>query len=157
TRYFWRVQVWNTAGKPYSASKASWWETGLLTLDAWRAHWIGYETPEEATVRHAASAWITSPDARALEQEKQKLQHFAYGATITLPKPVLSATLYATAQDTVSAWINGAQALTADPLPPWGQMPWKKFVRADITQKIKAGPNTIAIEAVHYIANPSGM
>jgi alpha-L-rhamnosidase len=156
-RYFWRVQVWNAAGKPYSASEVSWWETGLLSQDAWHAQWIGYETPEEATVRNAGSAWITSPDAKALAQEKQKQQHFAYRATLILPKPVLSATLYATAQDTVSAWINGTQMLTAEALPPWGQMPWKKFVRAEITQKLKAGPNTIAIEALHYIANPSGM
>ncbi len=157
TRYFWRVQVWNTAGKPYASSESSWWETGLMTQDAWHAQWIGYETPEEATVRHAASAWITSPDAKVLAQEKQNQQHFAYRTRITLAKPVESATLYATAQDTVSAWVNGAQMLTAEPLPPWGQMPWKKFVRADITQKLTPGANTIAIEAVHHVANPSGM
>jgi alpha-L-rhamnosidase len=159
TRYYWRVLLWTGPGLPlpYAPSEVSWWETGLLSQDAWRAQWIGYETPEETTVRNAGSAWITSPDAKALAQEKQKQQHFAYRATLLLPKPILSATLYATAQDTVSAWVNGAQMLTAEPLPPWGQMPWKKFVRADITQKLKAGANTIAIEAVHYIANPSGM
>ena len=157
TRYFWRVQVWNTAGKPYSASEVNWWETGLMTQDEWHAQWIGYETPEEATVRHAASTWITSPDAKALAEKKQKQQHVAYRTTLTLARPVLSATLYATAQDTVSAWVNGAQLLTAEPLPPWGQMPWKKFVRADVGHNLKAGANTIAIDAVHYVANPSGM
>jgi hypothetical protein len=30
TRYYWRVQLWNKDGKPYPASDASWWETGLL-------------------------------------------------------------------------------------------------------------------------------
>jgi alpha-L-rhamnosidase len=157
TRYFWRVQVWSASGKPYPGSEVNWWETGLMTQDAWQAQWIGYEKPEEATVRHAASTWIASPDAKALAQEKQKQQHFAYRTIVTLSKPVLSATLYATAQDTVSGWINGAQILTAEPLPPWGQMPWKKFVRADVTQQLKSGANTIAIESVHYVANPSGM
>ena len=156
TRYFWRVQLWNAARNPYSASQVSWWETGLMTQDAWRAQWIGYETPEEETVRHAASTWFTSPDAKALAQEKQKQQHIAYRATVTLTKPVLTATLYATAQDAVSAWVNGAQMLTADPLPAWGQMPWKKFVGADVTHNVNPGANTIAIEAVHYVANPSG-
>ncbi len=157
TRYYWRVTVWNAAGKAYSPSETSWWETGLLTQDAWRAQWIGYETPEEATVRHAASEWITSPDANALAQEKQKEQHFAYRTVITLPKAVRSAALYATGQDTVSAWVNGAQVLSAQPLPPWSQMPWKKFVRANVGQKLNPGPNTIAIESVHYVANPSGL
>jgi alpha-L-rhamnosidase len=157
TRYFWRVILLNAAGKPYTQSEIGWWETGLLTQDAWRARWIGFETPEEATVRHASSAWIISPDAKALAQEKQKQQHVAYRKTITLDHPIKFAALFATGQDTVSAWVNGAQVQTAEPLPPWGQMPWKKFVRTDVTQKLKAGANTIAIEAVHYVVNPSGM
>ena len=36
-------------------------------------------------------------------------------------------------------------------------MPWKKFVRADATAALTAGANTIAIETVHYVANPNGM
>lgn len=157
TRYYWRVMVWNATGQSYSPSESSWWETGLLTQDAWRARWIGYEMPEEATVRRAASTWIASPDANALAQEKQKEQHFAYRTVISLPKAVRSAALYATGQDTVSAWVNGAQVLSAQPLPPWSQMPWKKFVRADVSQRLIAGANTIAIESVHYVVNPSGM
>ena len=156
TRYYWRVVLYNAAGTPYAPSEICWWETGLMSQDAWHAQWIGYETPEEATVRHAVSAWITSPNAKALAQEQQKEQHFAYRTTVALTKPIRSAALYATAQDTASAWINGAQVLTAAPLPPWGQMPWKKFIRADVTQNLKAGANTIAIEALHYVANPSG-
>ena len=157
TRYFWRVKVWDSAGRAYPASATAWWETGLLTQDAWHAGWIGYETPEEAAVRHAPAKWIASPDAKALAAEKSEEQHFAYRASVTLAKPVRRATLYATGQDTVAAWVNGAKVIAADPLPAWKQMPWKKFVRADVTAKVSAGANTIAIEAVHYIANPNGM
>jgi alpha-L-rhamnosidase len=158
TRYFWRVRVWDAAGKPYAESDTSWWETGLLKQEAWRGQWIGYETPEEAAVRHAPAVWIASPDgkARAL-LEKSLEQHFAYRATVTLNKPVLRAALYAAGQDTVSAWVNGAQVLAADKFPPWKQMPWKKFVRAEVTDKLGAGANTIAVETVHYVANPNGM
>ena len=67
-----------------------------------------------------------------------------------------TATLYATGQDTVSAWVNGAKVLKAAPLPPYKQMPWKKFVRAEVTSKLAQGANTIAIEAMHYIVNPNG-
>jgi alpha-L-rhamnosidase len=60
TRYFWRVKVWDAAGKPYPESAISWWETGLLRQENWRGQWIGFETAEEDAVRHAPAAWISS-------------------------------------------------------------------------------------------------
>ncbi len=157
TRYYWRVRVWGAAGKAYPASAASWWETGLLHQDAWQAEWIGYETPEEAALRHANAVWIASPDAHALAKEKSAKQHFAYRATVHLGKPVKYAALYATGQDTVAAWVDGQQVLSENPLPPYKQMPWKKFVRTDVTGKLAEGANTLAIEALHHVVNPNGM
>jgi alpha-L-rhamnosidase len=123
TRYYWRVQVWSAAGTPYAPGPPSWWETGLMNQDAqggiWRAQWIGYETPEEAAVRAAPAQWIMSPDAPVLAAENSAEQRFAYRTVIRLSKPMRSAALFATGQDTVSAWINGAQVLTAAPLPPY--------------------------------------
>src|SRR5580698_1735620 len=133
TRYYWRVKVWNAANQPYASSPSSWWETGLLTQDAWHAQWVGYETPEEAAVRHASATWIASPDAKPLAGEKGHEQHFAYRATVNLTQPAIFVALYATGQDTVSAWVNGLPVLKANPLPPWQQMPWKKFIRAEIS------------------------
>jgi alpha-L-rhamnosidase len=157
TRYFWRVKLWGAERKPYAASESSWWETGLMSQNAWRADWIGYETPEEATVRRAGAQWIANPDAKSPEMMKGTEQRFDYRTTITLSKPVRFAALYATGQDTVSAWVNGAHVLSENPLPPYKQMPWKKFVRADVTAKLSAGANTIAVETLHYIVNPNGM
>jgi alpha-L-rhamnosidase len=157
TRYHWRVKVWGADGEAYAASEGSWWETGLMEQAAWRAEWIGFETKEEDAVRHAAAEWIASPDAKALTAEKGKEERFAYRGTAQVTKAVRRATLFATAQDTVSAWVNGEQVLTADPLPPWSQMPWKKFVRADVTKLVKTGVNVVAIEGLHYVANPNGM
>jgi alpha-L-rhamnosidase len=156
TRYYWRVTLWNAVGKPYAASDASWWETGVMHQGRWRARWIGYETPEEATVRHAAAQWIANPDAKTPAAGRGE-QRFDYRATISLAQPVKFAVLFATGQDTISAWVNGAQVLTEDPLPPWKQMPWKKFVRDEVTQQLAPGANTIAIEALHYVVNPNGM
>jgi alpha-L-rhamnosidase len=167
TRYFWQVKTWDATGKAYTNSADSWWETGLMegsgdgrergSAPAWRAQWIGYETPEEAEERGAKSEWIANPDAKSPQMQGQDEQRFDYRATITLAKPVRSAALYTTGQDTVSAWINGSQVLTEDPLPPYKQMPWKKFVRAEVTKQLGAGANTIAIEALHYVVNPNGM
>jgi alpha-L-rhamnosidase len=156
-RYFWRVRTWDAAGKRYPESETSWWETGLMTQSGWRALWIGYETIEERAVRKANAAWIASPDAQTLASEKLPEQHFAYRAATTIDGAVRSATLYATCEDTVSAWVNGAQVLNANPLPPYKQMPWKKYVRADVTKQLTNGTNSLALECVHYVVNPNGM
>jgi alpha-L-rhamnosidase len=166
TRYYWRVKLWDAAGKPYWGSEPTWWETGLMqgseglggpgSDPAWRAQWIGWESREEVTVRHAPAQWIANPDAKTPAAGRDE-QRFDYRKTINLAQPVKFAALFATGQDTVSAWVNGAQVLTEDPLPPWKQMPWKKFVRADVTKQLNAGANILAIEALHYVVNPNGM
>jgi alpha-L-rhamnosidase len=156
TRYYWRVTLWDAAGHPYPASAIAWWESGLLNQSAWHANWIGYETPEEAAIRHADAQWIASPDSQILAAEKTAQQHYAYRTTVTFTQPASHLTLCATAQDTVSAWLDGLQVLAAEPLPPWQQMPWRKFRCAPI-ERAAAGPHTLAVEAVHYVVNPNGM
>ena len=64
TRYYWRVEAWDKDGKPYPASDASWWETGLLK-ETWKAQWIGYEDPEHRAVRKSGATWITNADRTA--------------------------------------------------------------------------------------------
>jgi len=160
-RYTWRVKVW-TAHESNSAASTpttaeSTWETGLLHQEAWQADWIGYETAEEDAVRHAAAVWVKSPDTGEADAEDGKEKHLAFRQTVTLAKPVAHAAFFATGEDTVSAWINGHQVLTAQAFPAWKQMPWKKFVRADATAALTAGVNTLAIETIHYNANPNGM
>ncbi|HLY43383.1 MAG TPA: family 78 glycoside hydrolase catalytic domain [Terracidiphilus sp.] len=154
TGYFWWVKLWGADGKPYAEGKAGWFETGLMSQDAWKGQWIGYETTEEAAVRHAAAVWIASPDAHEVSAERSKEERVAYRASVNVTKPVRQATFYAAGEDTVSAWVNGTQILTEDPLPPYGQMPWKKFVAADVTGKLADGANSMAIETLRYEADP---
>ena len=151
TRYWWQVVVWGAGGRPY-AEATSWFETGLMDEDAWKAQWIGFETKEEASVRHAPAAWIASPEPDARVTVTGAESRIAYRTLVTLDKPVMAAALYATGQDTVAAWVNGKQALEPAPFPAWHQMPWKKFVRADVTADVKNGANTLAIETVRYTA-----
>jgi len=148
-RYFWRVEVWGRDGKAYPASGVEWWETALLDQNAWRSEWIGWETPEEVAERKAPAQWIASPDAAPGKPDSD--QKFAYRIVAEVDKPVKQAVLFATAEDTVSAWVNGQQVLTPAVFPPYHHLPWKKFVRADVTGQVAQGKNTIAIESVHYI------
>ncbi|HTM17438.1 MAG TPA: family 78 glycoside hydrolase catalytic domain [Terracidiphilus sp.] len=149
TRYFWRVEAWDKDGKAYPASEATWWETGLLKQDAWKGEWIGWETAEEAAERKAPAKWIASPEAKPGKPDSE--QKFAYRAVLNVNKPVKQAVLFATAEDTVSAWVDGEKVMTGAEFPPYHHLPWKKFVRADVTAQVTQGKNTIAVESVHYI------
>jgi len=149
TRYFWRVEAWDKDGKAYPASEATWWETGLLKQDAWKGEWIGWETAEEAAERKAPAKWIASPEAKPGKPDSE--QKFAYRAVVNVNKPVKQAVLFATAEETVSAWVNGEKVMTGAEFPPYHHLPWKKFVRADVTAQVTQGKNTIAVESVHYI------
>jgi alpha-L-rhamnosidase len=161
TRYYWRVLSWDKDGKPYPASEISWWETGLLSPEPWRgdtkAKWIGYQTWEEAAVRKAGAAWVTTSDYAEVARIKQAEQHFAYRLPFTVNQPIRRAVLFVTGQDVASAWINGAPVAKGAPLPPWKQLPWKKYVQVDVSAQVHPGANTLAVEITHYIANPNGM
>ncbi len=168
TRYFWRVLAWDGNDKPYPPSASSWWETGLLdsrTFDGGvaagsgqpGAKWIGYQTWYEAAVRQADAQWVTTPEGAELSGMKQPEHHLAYRLPVALEKPVQSAYLFVTGEDVASAWINGTKLATGAPLPPWKQLPWKKYVQIDATAALKAGSNILAVEITHYIVNPNGM
>ncbi|HEX4320507.1 MAG TPA: family 78 glycoside hydrolase catalytic domain, partial [Acidobacteriaceae bacterium] len=161
TRYYWQVEAWDQTGHAYSLSQPAWWETGLLDSETWRsnaqAKWIGYQNWEEAAVRSARGQWITTSDGAELAAAKATAQRIDYLLPLTLDKPAKKAILFVTGQDVASAWINGKQVATGAPLPPWKQLPWKKYVQIDVTGSLHPGANTLAIEITHYVENPNGM
>jgi alpha-L-rhamnosidase len=156
-RYFWRVLAWDKDGKAYPASESSFWETGLLSKEGWKGHWIGLQTWDEAAVRADNAAWITTPDGKALHDSKADQEHIAYRFPFSVDGSVQKAFLFVTGEDVASAWVNGAQVTKGAELPPWKQLPWKKYVQVDVTSQLRTGANALAIEITHYVVNPNGM
>jgi alpha-L-rhamnosidase len=148
-RYYWRVVVWDQDGKASAASETSWWETGLLQQENWKAKWIGYEEPELRHVRESGAEWITNADGEAPKDATSTKHEFRLH--FSLAKPVRRGTLYATGQDSAGAWLNGKQVMEVRPVPPWRQMPWKTYAIRDVSSELRAGQNVLAIEVVHYL------
>ena len=147
-RYFWHVKVWDKDGKPYPASDASWWETGLMDAKEWRGKWIGGEEQEHRRVREADAAWVSNPGVANLQGSGDTHHEFRFAFEIS--KTVKRADLFVTGENTAAAWLNGKQVLSADPLPPWGQMPWLHYKRKKIAAEIQPGKNVLGIEVIHY-------
>jgi alpha-L-rhamnosidase len=150
-RYYWRVTIWDGDGKPSAASEPSWWETGLLHQENWKAKWIGFEETELRKVREADAIWITNADMEA-PKETQKVSH-DFRFHFSVAKPVKSATLYVTGQDSAGAWINGKPVLHVEPLTPWKQMPWKTYSFRDVSSIVRQGQNVLAVEVMRYSPN----
>jgi alpha-L-rhamnosidase len=147
-RYFWRVKVWDKDGNPYPASAASWWETGLLDAKEWRGKWIGGEEHEFRRVREADALWVTNPKVENFQATGDTHHEFRFEFDVS--GTVKRADLFVTGENTAAAWLNGKQVLNADPMPPWGQMPWLHYVRKNITSEIQPGKNLVGIEVTHY-------
>jgi alpha-L-rhamnosidase len=146
-RYFWRVMVWDRDGKAYPASDATWWETGLLRQENWKASWIGFEEKEERAVRESGAKWITNAETSSDKKDKSSHDfrfHFSVNGTVK------HAALYATGEDTTAAWLNGKQEMETSPLPPYGHQPWKTYFEHDVTGDVKSGANELSIEVIRY-------
>ncbi|HKT46526.1 MAG TPA: family 78 glycoside hydrolase catalytic domain [Candidatus Acidoferrales bacterium] len=146
-RYFWRVLVWDADGKPYPASEPTWWETGLLKQENWKAKWIGYEEAEHRAVRESGAQWITNEKGPSPEGESA---HHAFRLHFALEGTVRHATLYVTGEETAGAWLNGKQVAQVAPLPPWKQMPWKTYTLHDVRGDLRSGQNVLAVDVVRY-------
>ncbi len=153
TRYYWRVLLWDKDGKPYPASDVSWWETGLMKED-WKAQWIGYEDAEQRAVRESGAAWITNSDSSTQPAHGQDTQH-DFRLKFHLTGTVKRADLFVTGKDSAAAWINGKQVLTAEPLPPWKEAPWKTYRRQDVTRSLRGGDNLLAVDVTLYGTPPA--
>ena len=46
---FWRVRIWDGAGRPSPWSNTAQWEMGLMPTSAWQARWIGVPWDEDTS------------------------------------------------------------------------------------------------------------
>src|SRR4051812_7250867 len=147
-RYFWTVESWDQGGKPYPVSGVASWETGLLNSGAWRSDWIGYEQPEDKSIRESGAQWITNAPVTGGIPPGDSRHDFRL--KLRLGQKIARAELLTTEQDVAGAWVNGKVVLEEAPLPPWKQAPWESYVRREITRELHESDNLLAIEVRRY-------
>jgi len=146
-RYFWRVQAWDKNGAAYPMSAIAWWEAGLMQ-DPWHAQWIGYEERELHSIRESGAEWISNPGQDDYHQPGDT--HHNFRVVFSVEHAVRFAHLYVTGEDTSAAWINGQGVLAAEPLPPYKQTAWKKYVERDVTAALNQGDNLLAVDVTLF-------
>lgn len=133
-RVWWRVQVWDGAGRASPASAATWFEMGLLEPAAWQAEWLDVEDFEERADREAGIRWIWS----AADGMAPEPQQFRFG--FDLPRWADTAELLLAAKDDLlGVWIDG------NPVPLPAKIYWGTMLRLPLPTE--EGAHIVAVQA----------
>jgi alpha-L-rhamnosidase len=129
---FWKVQVWDKAGKPSAWSAPASWSMGLLQPADWKAEWISYR---DNSPLHRSRTELYLPAARYFRKP------------FTAAKAVRRAVLYGSALGIFDAYVNGRRVSDAMFSPGWPDYQKRAYYRAwDVTSLVAAGSNALAAE-----------
>jgi alpha-L-rhamnosidase len=137
-RYFWKVRVWDSLGRPGAWSANQFFETPPV----WSADFIG-QTKTDLT----GANWIWYPESGMPAATRYFRRTFTLS---TIPSP---STLVVTGDDTADVWVNGVSVGTS----PRVTDSWKQAASLDVTARLHTGSNTIAIASQNTSAGPAGM
>lgn len=123
TRYFWRVRVWDAAGRVSAWSTPAFWETALLDAAQWSAKWIG--PPAAAN----DSAGAPAPLLRR---------------SFTVKGAVRAARVYITARGLYELHLNGTRIGEDYFTPGWtSYSKHLQYQTYDVTRALVQGENAI--------------
>ncbi|MEK0312821.1 family 78 glycoside hydrolase catalytic domain [Cohnella sp. 56] len=125
TRYYYRIKAWDGAGVESAWSETAWWETALLSPQAWQASWIGAD-PE----RYDPNAGPSPLLRKAFE----------------LPGKVVRARLYASAAGLYELYVNGRRVGEDLMTPGWTSYGKRlQYQTYDVTDALAEGANALGL------------
>lgn len=150
---FWRVQIWDQAGKPSAWSETARWSMGLLKAADWKAKWIGVDEKELYRSRTSPfwslqrAKWLWS-EAGAATGVAQGTRYFRAKFTVPAGRPVKRAYVVMAADNEYELNINGVRIGKGT----FVHMPDVQ----DFTGQVKPGVNILAASAKSEIAGFEG-
>ena len=147
---FWKVRVWDRAGKASGWSQPARWTMGLLKTEDWQAEWIGFDKPRaielpEAQLGEAKWIWHAADPRSAPKGQR------LFVSALVLPDDVVvdKADLLIAADDTCKFVVNSAQVVSVNG--------WKTAQIVDIRNRIKPGKNALRGEVTNSTNGPAGL
>ena len=135
-RYYWKVRVWDSAGRVSDSAEQASWEMGLLRPDDWQAKWISWNNPEDSADR-AGIRWVWAQGQNPLATAPSTKVKFQTSVQI-LQKP-RQAALFIAVRGAYKAKVNGHEV--------GSKSRWDAFDRRDIAGELVVGKNLIEVDA----------
>lgn len=133
-RYYWRVRVWDAAGKASVSGEEAWWEMGLLRSTDWQSKWIYWKDPDLAADRAAMRwIWAAGENPRAVAPKETA----TFRLNFKVAKRAQRAELLIADQGSFVAKVNGHEV---DSKHGWGGFDWR-----DISDETTTGNNTLEV------------
>jgi alpha-L-rhamnosidase len=128
-RCFWKIKVWDKAGKPSAWSDRAMWGMALLKPGDWKAQYVSFS---DKTPIHRFADPLFLPPARQYRKE------------FAAAKPVWRATIYATALGIYELHLNGQRVGDAYFAPGWTDYRQRAYYQTyDVTLLVKQGGNAL--------------
>lgn len=144
-RYYWRVRTWDHLGKMSRFSEISWWETALYYPNDWEeTKWIGQLEKRAKPDSLIMDSWIWHPTNHKVQAPIYFRHDFD-----TQNKPIQSAILRITADNTFHCWLNGQDIGEGNT--------WSKMFLFNVTSTVVNGKNQWAVEAVNLAGDICGL
>ena len=103
---FWKVRVWDAAGKVSAWSKPASWTMGILNPDEWHAQWIGQDGID-LTNEFTGTSWIWFPEGEPQVSAPIETNYFRRVVTIPANRKIKRAIFEYTGDNECRGWIGG--------------------------------------------------
>lgn len=151
---YWKVRVWDEAGKPSAWSKPARWTMGLLKSSDWHAKWIGLDEPVNSRTAKAVlegAQWVWFPEGEPEKAAPIGTRWFRRAVTIPADRVVKRASVSFTADNGGVFYLNGKKVGSAGDFHAAAEF--------EVAKHLRTGDNQLAA-SVHNDGsdpNPAGL
>jgi alpha-L-rhamnosidase len=137
-RAFWRVRVWDEAGRASGWSDSAYWETGLIRPEEWKAQWIAFSeaVSQDLGALLQGARWIWFPE------EEPPAERRYFRRSFKIDGAVRSAKMVMTVDDQFELYVNGKQVAKSEAVTD----AWKELQEFDLRAHLVPGDNLIAVK-----------